>query len=132
MRSREIFSLSGLETAVLHKSSRRKSLVRNATAHVTQEEEQRIHFSAEQAGVTKSEWCRQAILSCLEMPASTRVILAELMSLRKILLALKLEEIHSQTITEDRLRLVVEQAEVSKFAMADKRVLEFRKQESHD
>lgn len=110
----------------MHSSKRHKTLTNYLSSRLTPDEEERIKVRAEETGVTKSEWCRQAILSCLETPLSARLILAELMSLRKILLALKLDEIHSQIITEDRLRLIVEQAEVSKFAMAENRIHSFR------
>lgn len=116
----------------MHKSSRQKSLVRNATAHITQAEEEHIKARAKTEGITKSEWCRQALLSCLEVPSASRLVLQEILALRKVFLVLKLDEIHSHSLTEDRLRFLIEQAETTKAAMAESRIQSMRSKDAND
>jgi hypothetical protein len=86
---------------------------------------------AKQASQSSSQWGRQAILDCLQMSAGTRVVLQELMALRKTYLALKLDEIHAQPLTEDRLRLLLEQAEATKAAMAENRIHSMRSNDAN-
>lgn len=109
----------------MHRPARLKTLSGNVTAHLTPAEENRMKERAESAGLTKSEWCRQAILGALETPLDAQLVLAEIMALRKIILALHLDSIHGEKLTEQRLRMLVEQAETSKHAMADARIHAF-------
>jgi hypothetical protein len=99
---------------------------------VTPEEEERIRERAAEVGLTKSEWCRQAILRSLETGAETRLLLAELLAIRKVFLALHVDVLQGQSLSEPRIRQVVEQAESTKFAMADNRIQAFRSHQSNE
>ena len=81
-----------------------------------------IRERAAAAGLTKSEWCRKVILDAMELPPWGRIVLSEILALRKILLGLNLELIHGSAITERRLRAIVEDAEVTKSAWRKRRL----------
>src|SRR5690349_9326844 len=75
----------------------------------------RLSERARQSGQTSSEWGRQTILQALDASLDTRLILAETLALRKIVLALQLDLMHGQTVSEARLRSIIENAESTKF-----------------
>ena len=109
----------------MHSAKRAKTLTNYLSSRLTSEQEQRITEHADKAGLTKSEWCRQAILRSLDVPPDAKLVLAELMSLRRIVLGLFVDSIQGQKLTEDRLRSLVEQAEAAKQVMADNRIQAF-------
>ena len=109
----------------MHSAKRAKTLTHYLSSRLTSEEERRIKEHADKSGLSKSEWCRQAILWSLDTPPDAQLVLAEIMALRKIILALHLDSIHGEKLTEQRLRMLVEQAETSKHAMADARIHAF-------
>ena len=81
---------------------------------------------AKQAGSDRSEWCRQAHSGCLDVPPGNTLCLQEVLAVRKIFLALQLDDVQGQQLTEDRLRSSIEQAEATKFAMAESRIHSMR------
>jgi len=83
-------------------------------------------------GLTKSEWCGQAILWSLETGAETRLLLAEFLAIRKVFLALHVDVLQGHRPTEQRIREAIEQAEATKFAMADNRIQAFRSHQSNE
>src|SRR5947209_2086051 len=103
-------------------SKRSKTLTNYMSSRLTPAEEELIKARATEAGISRSEWCRKAILGCLDLPLGNRLIMEELMALRKVLLALKLDETHGLPLSEDRLRFLIEQAETTKAAMAQSRI----------
>ena len=109
----------------MHSAKRVKTLTNYLSSRLTPEEERRVKEHADRSGLSKSEWCRQAILRSLDTPPDAQLVLAEIMSLRKIILALHLDSIHGEKLTEQRLRILVEQAETSKHTMADARIHAF-------
>lgn len=110
----------------MHSSKRSKTLTNYLSSRLTPEEEELIKTRATDAGISRSEWCRKAILGCVDLPLGNRLILEEVMALRKILLALKLDGIHGLALSEDRLRFLIEQAENTKAAMAESRIHSMR------
>jgi hypothetical protein len=110
----------------MHRSTRSKTLVATVTAKHTPEEEQRIKECAEASGLTVSEWARQTHLKALSTAPETRLILSELLGLRRIFLALQVEFVEGREVTPERLRAAMEEAEQTKFEMADKRISAFR------
>jgi hypothetical protein len=109
----------------MHSAERAKTLTTYLSSRLTSDEERRIKEHANRSGLSKSEWCRQAILRFLDTPPEAQLVLAEIMALRKIILALHLDSIHREELTEQRLRMLVEQAETSKHAMAASRIHAF-------
>jgi hypothetical protein len=83
---------------------------------------------AQQAGLSLSEWCRQALLRALDVSPETRLLLSELLAIRKVFLALHVEALQGQPLNEQRVRQAVENAEATKHAMADSRIHAFRSQ----
>ena len=105
---------------------RTRSLDSTVTAKHTAQEGKRIKEAADRAGLTVSEWSRKTHLDALEVPPWGRVLLAELLAIRKVFLALHVDVLQGQSLSEPRIRQVVEQAESTKFAMADHRIQAFR------
>lgn len=116
----------------LHSSKRTKTLTNYLSSRLTPDEEELIKARAAEAGISRSEWCRKAILGCLDMPLGDRLILEELMALRKIILALKVDDAHALPLSEDRLRFLIEQAETTKAAMAQSRIHSIRSKDLND
>jgi hypothetical protein len=92
----------------------------------------RLSERARQAGQTSSEWGRQTILQALDASLDTRLILAETLALRKIVLALQLDLLQGQAVSEQRLRSIIENAESTKFAMTESRIHAARSHSEND
>ena len=83
---------------------------------------------ADVAGLTRSEWCRQALLQALEAPPETRLLLSELLALRMILLRLHLDLIDGDQPTKERVKEILERADATKHALAEQRIHAFHSQ----
>ena len=116
----------------MHASKRPKVLTRHVGTRLTPKEATRLERRAQEQGLTASEWLRQVTLQVLEFPSAARLLLAELMSLRKIVLALHADLLQGHKPTEPRIRQAVEEAESTKFAMADNRIQAFRSRQSNE
>jgi hypothetical protein len=106
----------------LHTAKRYKTLAGSATARLTAEEEERVRQRAAEARLTTSEWCRRAIVQALDAGPETRLLLAELMALRKIFLTIHAEVLQGQEPSAQRWKVIVDDAEATKYAMADQRI----------
>jgi hypothetical protein len=111
----------------MHAAKQSKTLTASITAKLTPEEYMLIKQQAKESGLRPSEWSRQALASAVACGPEIRLILSELLALRKIFLALKVDRIHGQELTEPRIKEVVDQTEATKFAMAERRIYEFRR-----
>ena len=110
----------------MHARKRIASLTETLGIRVTEEERQTLEQRAEETHLSLSEWCRQALLGCIETSPDTRLILSELLGLRRMFLALQVEAVHGHAVTPERLRAVMDEAERTKFEMADKRISALR------
>jgi hypothetical protein len=99
---------------------------------VTEDERKTLELRAEEAGLSLSEWCRQLLMAGLEVSPETRLILSEMLAMRKVFLALHIDALQGQPMNEQRVRQAVENADATKFAMADGRIHAFRKQPLND
>jgi hypothetical protein len=106
----------------------------NSVVAIRLSSEQAFQLSerARQTGQTSSEWGRQTILQALDASLDTRLILAETLALRKIVLALQLDLLQGQAVNEQRLRSIVENAESTKFAMTESRIHASRGHNAND
>jgi predicted DNA-binding protein len=111
---------------------RSKRLNSVVSIRLSSEQAFRLSERARQTGQTGSEWGRQTILQALDASLDTRLILAETLALRRIVLALQLDLLQGQTVTEQRLRSIVENAESTKFAMMESRIHSARSQNAND
>lgn len=115
------------------RASKRSKLLNSVVAiRLSSEQALRLSERARQTGQTSSEWGRQTILQALDASLDTRLILAETLALRKIVLALQLDLMQGQTVTEQRLRAIVENAESTKFAMTESRIQSARSHDAND
>ena len=110
----------------MHPSTRRRTLNGSATAKLTSDEEKRVRERAEECGLTKSEWCRQVILKALAAPPEARIVVAEFMALRTVLLMLHTDILQGRNVTSERIAAALEQGDARKFAMADSRMQQYR------
>ena len=115
----------------MHSRVRSASLTETLGIRVTEHERNTLEKRAEEAGISLSEWCRQLLLDGLAVSPETRLILSEVLAVRKVFLALMLDLIQGQKPNEPRIREVVDQAEATKFAMAESRIHKFRSQKQN-
>lgn len=114
----------------MHIGKRYKTLTGSATVKLTADEEVRLKERAAEAGLTKSEWCRRVLLQALNAGPETRLLLTELMALRKIFLTIHTEVLQDHEPDASRLKAIVDDAEATKYAMADQRIQKFYSGES--
>lgn len=110
----------------MYKRNRLKVLTATASAHLATDEEQRVKERAAQAGLSKSEWCRQVILNALDTPPETELLLSEFLALRALILTLHTDAVQGNKLTEQRITAAIQQAEAKKYAMADNRIRAFQ------
>ncbi|MGI9072265.1 MAG: plasmid mobilization protein [Bryobacteraceae bacterium] len=110
----------------MHPPIRRRTLNGSATAKLTGDEEKRVRERAEDCGLTTSEWCRQVILKALDAPPETRIVVAEFMALRALLLTLHTDVLQGRDVTKERIAAALEQGDAKKYAMADSRLQQYR------
>jgi predicted DNA-binding protein len=116
----------------MQSKKRLKRLNSVVAIRLSSEQAFRLSERARQAGQTSSEWGRQTILQALDASLDTRLVLAETLALRKIVLALHLDLLHGQSVTEQRLRSIIENAESTKFAMSETRIHAVRNHDPND
>jgi len=107
-------------------SKRQRALTEYISARLTVDEEKRLRERTEAAGLTKSEWCRQVILTALETPPETQLLLSEFLALRALVLALHTDALQGTKVTEQRVAAMIQQADAKKYAMAENRIRAFR------
>jgi hypothetical protein len=114
--------------------ARKRSRNLNSVVAIRLSEEQSARLSerAKQAGQSSSEWGRQTLVEALDASQETRLILSETLALRKIFLALHIDLLQGHAVTEQRVRAIVENAEATKFAMTESRILALRSPKPHD
>ena len=81
-----------------------------------------METAALKAGVGLSEWCRRAVLEFAERAGSQpveQVVLAELLSLRSVLLSLVFQLGKGQSISEEEMRRLIERADREKHKKAN-------------
>lgn len=94
---------------------------RSLGTKLTEVEYARVEASALRAGVGLSEWCRRAVLECAERDVSQpaeKVVLAELVSLRSVLLSVVFQMSKGQAVSEAEMRRLIERADREKHAKA--------------
>ena len=92
----------------MHASKTLKTLTASITTKLTPKEESLIKQQAKTEGLQPSEWCRRALVDAVECPPETRLVLSEVLSVRRVFLALMLDLIQGQKPTESRIREVVD------------------------
>lgn len=115
----------------MHARTRTASLTETLGIRVTEEERQALEERAELAHLSLSEWCRQVLLASIETSPETRLLLSELLAFRRVFLALQVELVQGNQPTPERLRAAMEEAERTKFEMADKRIVKLRETRSN-
>jgi predicted DNA-binding protein len=116
----------------MHAKKRSKRLDSVVAIRLSSDQTFRLSERARQAGQTSSEWGRQTILQALDASLDTRLILAETLALRKIVLGLQLDLLQGNVVTEQRLRAIIENAESTKFVMTESRIHAARSHNEND
>jgi hypothetical protein len=84
---------------------------------LTEVEYARVEAAALRAGVGLSEWCRRAVLEFAERDISRpaeRVVLAEVLSLRSVVLSVVCQMSKGQTVSDQEIRRLIEYADREK------------------
>ena len=94
---------------------------RSLGTKLTEVEYARVEAAALKAGVGMSEWCRRAVLEFAERDGSQpaeKVVLAELLSLRSVLLSVVFQMSKGQAVSEEEMRRLIERADREKHKKA--------------
>jgi hypothetical protein len=94
---------------------------RSLGTKLTEVEYARVEAAALKAGVGLSEWCRRAVLEFAERDGSLpaeKVVLAELLSLRSVLLSVVFQMSKGQAVSEEEMRRLIERADREKHKKA--------------
>jgi len=94
---------------------------RSLGTKLTEVEYARVEAAALKAGVGLSEWCRRAVLEFAERDGSQpaeKVVLAELLSLRSVLLSVVFQMSKGQPVSEEEMRRLIERADREKHKKA--------------
>ena len=94
---------------------------RSLGTKLTEMEYARVEAAALKAGVGLSEWCRRAVLEFAERGGSQpteKVVLAELLSLRSVLLSVVFQMSKGQTVSEEDMRRLIDRADREKHKRA--------------
>jgi hypothetical protein len=105
------------ETETLVKPHRGRSL----GTKLSEVEYARAEAAALKAGVGLSEWCRRAVLEFAERDNSQpaeKVVLAEVLSLRSVLLSVVFQMSKGQPVSEEEMRRLIERADREKHKKA--------------
>ena len=103
-------------------SSRERVYTESVGAKVTPEVAQAVETAALVAGVKPGEWVRRVIGDALEAKAESRVVLAEVMALRSILLTAEMDARLERNGSAEAFDGIVREADARRFAMADGRI----------
>lgn len=114
----------------MRSAKRERALTEYISARLTPEESERVRRRAAGTGLTKSTWCREVVLQALDAPAEVRIVLGELMALRKIFLTIHSQILQGCEPNAQMLKTIVDEAEATKYAMADQRIQKFYSGES--
>ena len=94
---------------------------RSLGTKLTEVEYARVEAAALKAGVGLSEWCRRAVLEFAERDGSLpaeKVVLAELLSLRSVLLSVVFQMSKRQVVSEEEMRRLIDRADREKHKKA--------------
>ena len=105
---------------------RPKVLTAPLSLRVTEDESKRVAARAEAAGLSVSEWGRQAVLDALDCPPWARLALAEFLALRSVVVDLQRDLIEGASPSTERVKAILDVAEARKFALADGRLATLR------
>ena len=90
---------------------------RSLGTKLTEVEYARVEAAAVNAGVGLSEWCRRAVLAFAEREGSQpaeSLLLAELLSLRAVLLNVMFRLSNGKAVSEEEMRQLIERADREK------------------
>jgi hypothetical protein len=104
------------------KPRRTKSLTGVTSLRLTPDEEAQVAEASAQRGLTKSEWLRQTILRTLKGSPDTRLILAEVIGARAVVVSLLGRLSNGIQITDEVIKTVIDQVNLLKSEAADKRM----------
>ena len=94
---------------------------RSLGTKLTEVEYSRVEAAALGAGVGLSEWCRRVVLDAADRDNSQpteRVLLAELLALRAVLLNVMFKTANGDAVSKDEMRQLIERADRDKHKRA--------------
>jgi len=87
-------------------------------------DEEYAQFEALAGGQTISEWARDVLLNATKPNAGEQTVLAEVLALRTILLNVHFAASQGQTLTDEKMRQLIERADLNKLSKARERLAE--------
>lgn len=95
---------------------------RSVGAKLTEDQYTLVRERAAQMGISPGEFFRFATLERLYSPIETRLMLAEMIRLQKIILSFHATVLNGGTLTRERIDSIVREADQGKFELADQRI----------
>ena len=95
-------------------------------ARMSADEAKRVRSYASAAGLSVSEWTRRTLLESAECPPWARLMLAEFLALRSVVVDLQRDLIQGVNPSTERVKAILDVAEMRKFALADGRLATLR------
>jgi hypothetical protein len=105
---------------------REKKFTSAVCCRLSEEQAHRVSELADVAGLTASDWARQAIVAALDCPLWARLMLGEFLALRSVVVDLQRDLIQGVNPSTERVKAILDVAEMRKFALADGRLATLR------
>ena len=105
---------------------RPRTLTNSVAFRVSEHEAKRFNDLADANGLTVSEWGRKTLLAALDCPPWARLMLSEFLALRSVVVDLQRDLIQGVNPSTERVKAILDVAEMRKFALADGRLATLR------
>lgn len=97
--------------------------VRTIGIRISDEQYEDLKKRAAEKGMSLSDFQRLIVLQSLYAPSETRLMLAEMIRLQKIILSFHATVLNGGTLTRERIDSIVREADQGKFELADQRIV---------
>jgi uncharacterized protein (DUF1778 family) len=104
--------------------SRNKTIrkVRTIGIRISDDQYEDLTKRAAEKGMSLTDFQRLIVLQAIYTPSETRLMLAEMVRLQKIILSFHATVLNGGTLTRERIDSIVREADQGKFELADQRI----------
>ncbi len=103
----------------------RPALTDTMSVRLTVEERKSLESRADDAGLSLSEWSRQALLASTATSPQTRLLLSEIIAVRKLVTGIQLRVARQAPVDGATIMAFAAEVDASKFGWADERITEY-------
>ena len=96
--------------------------VRTIGIRISDDQYEDLTKRAAEKGMSLTDFQRLIVLQALYTPSETRLMLAEMVRLQKIILSFHATVLNGGTLTRERIDSIVREADQGKFELADQRI----------